>query len=143
MRTWVKVLGGVTAVSVIAVMLAPGPSPEELERRRREYSAAATARDQRDEDSRLLAEAQWQMKQRLKDPESAQFSGVAVVRVSGKPVVCGEVNARNSFGGFTGRKGFVMPKGGVVIGEEDLPGADWANLWNQSCTDAGRDRAQP
>lgn len=102
-----------------------------------EHPEEQRARDQAAQDRMLVSEAKLKMRQRLKDPESAQFSDVMVVRVTGKPVVCGEVNAKNSFGGFTGRKGFVMPDGGIPIGEDDLKEKDWVNLWNMSCTDAG------
>jgi hypothetical protein len=43
----------------------------------------------------------------LKDPESARFGDIrAVKRQGGKITVCGFVNAKNSFGGYTGMKPF-------------------------------------
>ena len=42
------------------------------------------------------------VRDRLKDPNSAQFSNVKVV----EGLVCGEVNAKNSFGGYAGRQRF-------------------------------------
>jgi len=39
----------------------------------------------------------------LKDPTSAQFSNV---RVSSLGVVCGNVNSKNGFGGYSGNQGF-------------------------------------
>lgn len=38
----------------------------------------------------------------LKDPESAKFRNVRVSPYMGGYVVCGEVNAKNSYGGYTG-----------------------------------------
>ncbi|MDR9772082.1 hypothetical protein RJJ65_05300 [Rhizobium hidalgonense] len=52
------------------------------------------------------------MKERLKDPDSARFSGFnAMVSDKGSITVCGFVNAKNSIGGYTGRSPFM----GVVI----------------------------
>lgn len=55
----------------------------------------------------------------LKDPESARF-GAMKAGADGKGVVsvCGYVNAKNSFGGYTGEKLFT----GVVIGEGQKKG---------------------
>lgn len=39
----------------------------------------------------------------LRDPESARFGSTRVVRAeSGRDAVCGSVNARNAYGGYTG-----------------------------------------
>lgn len=52
----------------------------------------------------------------LKDPESARFGTFAAARsrTDGAIMVCGFVNARNSYGGYTGRGYFigVIPPGG-------------------------------
>lgn len=43
----------------------------------------------------------------LKDPESARFAGIRAVRGdSGLVYVCGYVNSRNGFGGYTGFEAF-------------------------------------
>ncbi|MDF2621428.1 MAG: hypothetical protein K0S00_4087 [Xanthobacteraceae bacterium] len=44
----------------------------------------------------------------LKDPDSAKFSGFVATKEpsSGMVTVCGYVNARNSFGGYAGKKLF-------------------------------------
>ncbi len=50
-----------------------------------------------------------QVKSLLKDPNSAEFKGVGIVINSkGEDAVCGEVNARNSYGGYVGFKKFVV-----------------------------------
>lgn len=55
----------------------------------------------------------------LKDPASAQFSGVAVVRSrhsSGDiTYFCGMVNAKNSYGGYTGPEVFISDGQGIQI----------------------------
>ncbi|MEZ0237666.1 MAG: hypothetical protein ACAH06_06350 [Methylophilaceae bacterium] len=43
----------------------------------------------------------------LKDPYSAVYEGIYFGKTAkGDPVVCGTVNAKNSMGGYTGRKRF-------------------------------------
>lgn len=52
----------------------------------------------------------------LKDPLSAQFRNVRLVDYAGGKVVCGEVNAKNSYGGYVGFKRFVAsPIGSTMI----------------------------
>ena len=48
----------------------------------------------------------------LKDPESAQFKKIELVTNSlNEKAVCGEVNAKNSYGGYTGFKAFFSTNG--------------------------------
>lgn len=48
----------------------------------------------------------------LKDPTSAQFQSLKVGKTSkGFAIVCGEVNAKNAFGGYTGFTSFVWREG--------------------------------
>lgn len=42
----------------------------------------------------------------LRDPSSAEWLGVKVVKTDGKDVVCGMVNANNAFGGKAGYESF-------------------------------------
>lgn len=42
----------------------------------------------------------------LKDPDSAKFRNVRMKTYDGLHIVCGEVNAKNSYGGYTGYKRF-------------------------------------
>lgn len=44
----------------------------------------------------------------LKDPQSAQFSGLFTFMVSGVRHTCGYVNAKNSYGGYTGKQAFAV-----------------------------------
>ena len=48
----------------------------------------------------------------LRDPTSAMFRNVVVQRRSGRIEVCGWINARNGYGGFTGYQPF------AVVGDE-------------------------
>lgn len=64
--------------------------------------------------------AQDAVRQMLKDPESARFRSVAstahVTPRGEKVYVCGEVNAKNSFGGYVGFRHFyaIVSSDGVV-----------------------------
>lgn len=49
----------------------------------------------------------------LKDPASAQFKDIRIADVTGS--VCGQVNAKNSYGGYTGFKLFATNNGQTVI----------------------------
>lgn len=52
----------------------------------------------------------------MKDPESAQFRNLEVKRGG----LCGEVNARNGFGGYVGFREFVFDDEGAVVRDNDL-----------------------
>lgn len=56
------------------------------------------------------ATIEW-IRNQLKDPDSAKFEGLSFIKYSknGKvhQLVCGSVNAKNSYGGYTGFKPFV------------------------------------
>ena len=60
-----------------------------------------------------MAEARSEVTGKLKDPESARFTDVTYrpdqPNARGEPtdVVCGMINAKNSYGGYTGAKPFV------------------------------------
>ncbi|HEV7694324.1 MAG TPA: hypothetical protein VGO52_26045 [Hyphomonadaceae bacterium] len=74
------------------------------------------------------------VRDRLKDPKSAEFSKLFVSRKSGAPIVCGYVNSKNGFGGFTGAQRFVGASGaGITVTEEDMAKGEMANLWAKVC----------
>lgn len=54
-------------------------------------------------------------KDRLKDPDSAKFAGLRVLRFNGHGKVyvmtCGQLNAKNSYGGYVGTKPFWVYQG--------------------------------
>lgn len=62
----------------------------------------------------------------LKDPQSAQFQGVQLVW-SGR-ALCGEVNAKNSYGGYAGFKAFVADGNGVYWAGDGSSRADVGRL---------------
>lgn len=61
----------------------------------------------------------------LKDPESARFGEIwALSGTNGRRSVCGYINAKNSYGGYTGNKMFSIISSGKVIiqGNDPLSG---------------------
>lgn len=64
----------------------------------------------------------------LKDPGSAMFRNVAM----GKLAVCGEVNSKNSFGGFGGYQRFVASASMVVL-EYDTDMVTFREIWAGAC----------
>ena len=73
------------------------------------------------------------VKEKLRDPDSAKFKNVFFHRGRGNiPATCGYVNARNSFGGYTGFERFVSagaPERTVLESEM----ADFWNIWSWMC----------
>lgn len=67
---------------------------------------------------------------RLKDPDSAKFRG-QFVGVSGIP--CGEVNSKNSFGGYTGFQRYMASGGGLVFIESDMAASEFEGAWLKLC----------
>lgn len=71
----------------------------------------------------MIERAKVSVRSRLKDPASAVFSEL---RILGNERVCGYVNAKNSFGGYTGNTRFVSFYGAVTyIGDEKPAEAMW------------------
>lgn len=83
-----------------------------------------------------IALNQERIKVRLKDPESAQFRNVFVSNTSyisdDTPVICGEINAKNSFGGYTGFERFVS-HGSVQLLETNMADGEMGKIWAQDC----------
>jgi len=70
---------------------------------------------------------------KLKDPRSADFRNVFFHRGSQNvPVTCGEVNSKNSFGGYIGFQRFVSAgQADLTYLEEQV--ADFPELWRLLC----------
>lgn len=70
--------------------------------------------------SALLDEAKEAIAKNLTDPWSLQMRSLSQRTVEGKTMICGEANAKNSFGGYTGFKPFFFFKGAEEAGVLDL-----------------------
>lgn len=73
------------------------------------------------------------VKERLKDPDSAEFTDIEVYPPSGdRPaIICGYVNSKNGFGGMTGPQRFVA--GGTVLIEEKVTSEQMTIAWDKFC----------
>lgn len=96
------------------------------------WATGGTSRKSADENPgvqevRLQRKAKELVTARLKDPESAQFRS--------QTGICGEVNAKNSFGGYTGFKRFIAKSDALVFLEGDgaLRTSDFEELWGEVC----------
>ena len=71
-----------------------------------------------------IDEAKKAVVNKLKDPESAKFGEIwALSGSNGKRTVCGYINAKNSYGGYTGRKMFmIISPDSVIIEGSDIIG---------------------
>lgn len=67
----------------------------------------------------------------LKDPDSAEFRGFFPGEANGNVMGCGEVNSKNTFGGYTGFKKYVSGGGDTVGFEGETAGFEEA--WNTYC----------
>lgn len=72
--------------------------------------------------SALVEKAKSTITRDLKDPESARFRNLGIYKSTtgkGGVSVCGEINAKNSYGAYTGYRKFVVNDDwGVIDGEE-------------------------
>ncbi len=65
-----------------------------------------------------IAEAKRHLSESLKDPYSAQYEEIwALKGTNGKRSICGYVNSKNSYGGYTGKKMFNILSSGSVVFE--------------------------
>ena len=71
-------------------------------------------KDRKDEE--IIKLAQESVKGELKDPDSANFRNEKIIRNEKGLYVCGEVNAKNSYGGYVG----FMPYFSSVVGSSNL-----------------------
>lgn len=100
------------------------------------------------------AEAKRDISRSLKDPSSAQWQDLFVSRSEGGEhlALCGEMNARNSYGGYTGFKRFFWVEGAEKFSwlkqiedakYPDLIDADWKRWCNQKLEDVPSDSEPP
>ena len=107
---------------LLFAIAACGKSEKQLkeEARQRETKVRMEAEKKLAEEARLQAEAEkkaieekiegykQQLLRVLKDPESAQFRNLRLSSGEGGEALCGEVNAKNAFGGYVGFTPFAI-----------------------------------
>ena len=76
-------------------------------------SCGVYAQTNQTEDDQAIATAKQVITDNLKDPDSAKFKNITVYRITNQATgkteisaICGEVNAKNSYGGYVGFKKF-------------------------------------
>ena len=68
------------------------------------------------DNTNLVGQTKKNVKDLLKDPESAQFRNIKVViNTEGRKSVCGQVNAKNSYGGYTGFQSFYAKSNDKIV----------------------------
>ncbi|MBY0243026.1 MAG: hypothetical protein K2X55_27330 [Burkholderiaceae bacterium] len=88
---------------------------------------AAPKKAQDNPDKMLIQKVQQQVVGSLKDPESAKFQNIYVKWGT----VCGEVNARNSYGGYVGFQPFYSIDGDVLRMKGN---AHFESGWEKYCS---------
>lgn len=87
----------------------------------------AKVKDERYKNLNTITSSQDVVKDSLKDPSSASFKNNFV---SDKSYVCGQVNAKNSFGSYAGYKRYIN-RGGLTLIDDDSP--EFSRLWDENC----------
>lgn len=114
---------------------APAPTPLEAEADRERAAQDESDNQLAVDEALLIDNAKAAVLKTLRDPESARFGRVFVRYCKGldckagdpahgAPMVCGGVNAKNGFGGYTGLKVFLYGNGTLIppdATEEQLP----------------------
>lgn len=92
-------------------------------------------------ESWAIDEGKRSLRASLKDPSSVKFDSVWAGRMQSsadKPptlVACGYFNARNSFGGMSGRQRFISGPAGPALTDERPGGAVMDEMWRTTCKD--------
>lgn len=93
-------------------------------------------------DDLWIAVTQNAVQRSVREPSSATFRNVKLYRPfpgQDTPVVCGEVNSKNGFGGMSGFQGFIGSGSGEsfpVILEEQMAAGEYAKAAKQLCINA-------
>lgn len=85
--------------------------------------------------SLLIQMARDAVRARLKDPDSADFRNVGYYSggETDGAAVCGEVNSRNSFGGYTGFERFVAAGNAAFFESDTNDGRFGPDVWDRLC----------
>lgn len=85
------------------------------------------------QDSLWKIKAEEDVRASLKDGGSAEFRGVYISRREGAPFVCGEVNSKNSFGGYGGFQRFIYAGSLGAVLEEQVEDGGMDEVWRKFC----------
>lgn len=131
----------IAAFAVVAILLALNPPDlSQIAAAREAHAQTAVANSdngvsEKTKESYFMEEAKDAVRSRLKDADSATFQKVR--HYNSKQyghIACGEVNAKNSFGGYTGfQRFFSNSTSSLTFTEQDMEPADFAKTWNTLC----------
>ncbi len=116
------VFGGLFLLFGTSSKSSPPIDPELREQLARAYEEK---REKEEDTQRFWAKVRSAVAAQLKDPDSARYGRMFVSRKNGT-TICGMVNSKNSFGGYTGEQPFVMREW-LKIGETAITD------WNKYC----------
>jgi len=121
----------VEEVAIKAAIVRKKAVKERVEKKR----TAAAYKEVRGDSEVSHADAVWIGKQAvkglLKDSGSAKFRGIEYVRFKSGGFICGEVNSKNSFGGFSGWQHFISAGTQTAYLEEQVSG--FRGIWRDYC----------
>lgn len=121
---------GVIVVCVVALFWVNSKAPifgERYENKLAIERYKDAERQEKIEEMNRVSLGENKLKDSLKDPSSAEIKNSR----SGKSgVTCGEVNAKNSFGAFTGYKNFIQIGSTTLI---DDGSSEFTKEWNEMC----------
>lgn len=122
----IAVISGIIGISIIGILLAD---------RLLMPSAPDPIADEQSRQAEWIVRGQDAVKAKLKDPSSAEFRGVYFNRgKDGLPVTCGEVNSKNSFGGYGGFQKFISAGSAeLTFLAEQVDRDEFAKVWNKMC----------
>lgn len=85
----------------------------------------------------LVTQTQAQITAQLRDPLSAQWRGIrGYTTAFGDQIICGEINAKNAFGGYVGFKQFYARYRGGQLMNTQLDGEAGLDLASVACGSA-------
>jgi hypothetical protein len=105
-------------------------TPEQQQARQEQAKLRDEATQRRREAELVIIRGERRVRDVLREPDSAEFRGVFE---GNDGVVCGEVNARNGFGGMNGFQPFVSARN-VLIYEPSKDAAAFAAVWELHCS---------
>jgi hypothetical protein len=98
-------------------------------------SASDAAAEQNNKEFAWMERGKDAARAKLKDQDSARFRNVRFHKgKDGVPMTCGEVNSKNSFGGYGGFQKFISAgRAEFTFLSEQMDAAEFTKVWNQFC----------
>ncbi|CAN7426481.1 MULTISPECIES: hypothetical protein [Duganella] len=90
----------------------------------------SAAEKQREEAATLTSLGEKYVKEKVREPASAQFRNQFIGK-GGAP--CGEVNAKDAFGGYIGYQRYISVARDLTLLAQDVSPAEFEQQWQQLC----------